>query len=135
MCKPISDHNHMFDMQHMYRMFVFKIHAMTLLKKKSNCAELSQTLQGTHCEPSILIRCWQHRTKVMMIQYTMGHKVFHVRTVYSFLSCFVSVEIKCHQYFFFVLHEPVTISMYWFARQIEEQDIAINVHRDVNTVY
>jgi hypothetical protein len=24
---------------------------------------------------------------------------------------------------FFVLHEPVTISTYWLARQLEEQDI------------
>jgi len=55
-----------------------------------------------------------------MILYTMGHKVFHVRRV-SFLSCSVSVEIVYHQYFF-VLHEPVTISMYWLARQLE-QDI------------
>ena len=31
MCKPISDHNHMFDMQAMYRMSIFKIHTMTLL--------------------------------------------------------------------------------------------------------
>jgi hypothetical protein len=40
MCKLISDHNHMFDMQDMYRMFVFKIHAMTLLKKA--------TVQNSH---------------------------------------------------------------------------------------
>jgi hypothetical protein len=31
MCKLLSDHNHMFDMQAMYRMFIIKMQAMTLL--------------------------------------------------------------------------------------------------------